>query len=113
MSANQEFADLISQNPKVLVLWDHTTPECVPHTLAMARLNHLTGTVGGGHVAVVTNDLSFFSFDYNCVLVRQDGKQLSAVDLLVNDHQQTAKDIRPHHNIGKMLRAGVFKDFQA
>ena len=110
---NKAHIELLIKKPKVAVLWDFTTPECVSYVEAQTRLKHLTHlSNAGNNIAVMTNDLSLFNMDYNCVVIKQDGTRLSAIDLLNGTHGQTRKEIRPEHNISKMLRSGVFSEFQ-
>lgn len=59
-----------------------------------------------------TNCLDFFTTDItisNIVIIANNGDCLNRNKLMQNDGTYTDKEIRPEHNILKMLKAGGFK----
>ncbi len=58
-----------------------------------------------------THCLDFFSMGpiANVVVVKKDGSYIDRNELLLDSSPYTAKDIRPSHNLIKMLKAGAFK----
>ena len=58
-----------------------------------------------------TNCLSFFSSGpiANVLVVKQDGSYINRDELLLDSSPYTSKEVRPSHNLEKMLKAGAFK----
>jgi hypothetical protein len=59
-----------------------------------------------------TNCLDFFTTDVSItdiIVISKSDKQISRNKLMQNDGTYTDKEIRPEHNILKILKAGGFK----
>lgn len=64
------------------------------------------------NTSFTTHVLDFFSFDTNAddvIVLRKDHSSISRNELLKKDQTYCNKEIRPAHNIRKMLVAGAFK----
>jgi len=55
-----------------------------------------------------TNCLDFFTTERDAIVLKENGEYISVKELLANDGNYTRKEIRPAHNIHKMLKAGSF-----
>ena len=67
-----------------------------------------------GADSFATHDLSFFSFDYDCVLVRSDGIMLTPQDLIDDKEamRYSRKVITKAHDLPKMLRSGAIRGWE-
>lgn len=87
----------------ILILYDFTNSQCLPYHQAKEA-------VGADDSLVITNCLSFFSFDYGSVrLLKENGDYMNSKEILLNNGDYTNKEIRTSHNLQKLLLSGSLK----
>ncbi len=92
----------------IMIFWDYTEPECVSYQEGLRLMQK--------ELNFCTNVLDFFSFSAlkqlsgkDIIIYSKDGSYISVMELLTNKGNYTKKEIRPAHNIRKMLVAGSFQ----
>ena len=90
---------------KIVILYDEVSPMCLSYTQVLIAIEH-------GQKCIVTNCLNFACFDYlrqggDVLVVKcKDNTGIVLSELLENNRPYTNKQIRPAHNIQKMIIAG-------
>ena len=96
-SVIEQHIEEISKKPVIFINFDFTTGR---------ELSYVEGKEC--KVSFETNCTTFFNTDNNAIVRKKDGSEISVVSLLSNHGFYTEKEIRPEHNLYKMLLADAF-----
>ena len=83
---------------KIIIHWDFTDGTEISYMEGLLREDGFT-----------TSCIQFFTTENDARVVKKDGSYIDVLELLENTGEYTDKEIRPAHNLVKMLVADAFE----